>query len=99
MPFTKGNSGNPLGRPKGSLNHSTKEVRELLSSALDTNKIKEMLERIEEPTEYINAYWTRNRLGDSKGLKHLEYDSTKGASYYISKHIDKQVDYDYVWGK
>ncbi len=47
----------------------------------------------------INAYWTRNRLGDSKGLKHLEYDSTKGASYYISKHIDKQVDYDYVWGK
>ena len=55
MPFTKGNSGNPLGRPKGSLNHSTKEVRELLSSALDTNKIKEMLERIEEPTDYINA--------------------------------------------
>ena len=55
MPFTKVNSGYPLGRPKGSLNHSTKEVRELLSSALDTNKIKEMLERIEEPTDYINA--------------------------------------------
>ena len=55
MPFTKGNSGNPLGRPKGSLNHSTKRVRELLSSTLDTNKIKEMLERIEEPTDYINA--------------------------------------------
>ena len=54
MPFTKGNSGNPLGRPKGSLNHSTKEVRELLSSALDTNKVK-MLERIEVPTDYINA--------------------------------------------
>jgi len=35
MPFTKGNSGNPLGRPKGSLNHSTKEVRELLSSVLE----------------------------------------------------------------
>ena len=33
----------------------TIEVRELLSSALDTNKIKEMLERIEEPTDYINA--------------------------------------------
>ena len=40
MPFTKGNSGNPLGRPKGSFNHSTKEVRELLSSALDTNRLK-----------------------------------------------------------
>ena len=54
MPFTQGISGNPLGRPKGSLNHSTKEFRELLSSALDTNKIKEMLDRIEEPTDYIN---------------------------------------------
>ena len=55
MPFTKGNSGNPLGRPKGSLNHSTKEVRELLSSSIDSRKIIDMLNRIEEPTEYINA--------------------------------------------
>ena len=56
MPFTKGNSGNPLGRPKGSLNHSTKEARELLSSALDTNKIKEMLERIEELYRVYKRY-------------------------------------------
>ena len=55
MPFTKGNSGNPLGRPKGSLNQSTKEVRELLSSSIDSSKIIDMLNRIEEPTDYINA--------------------------------------------
>ena len=55
MPFTKGNSGNPLGRPKGSLNSSTKEFRELLSRSIDSNKIMEMLNRIEEPTDYINA--------------------------------------------
>ena len=55
MPFTKGNSGNPLGRPKGSLNNSTKEFRELLSHSIDSNKIMEMLSRIEEPTDYINA--------------------------------------------
>ena len=55
MPFTKGNSGNPLGRPKGSLNSSTKEFRELLSHSIDSNKIMEMLSRIEEPTDYINA--------------------------------------------
>ena len=55
MPFTKGNSGNPLGRPKGSLNHSTKEFRELLSHSIDSNKIMEMLSRIEEPVDYINA--------------------------------------------
>ena len=38
MPFTKGNSGNPLGRPKGSLNTSTKEFRELLGQYLKTPK-------------------------------------------------------------
>jgi hypothetical protein len=55
MPFTKGNSGNPLGRPKGSLNSSTKEFRELLSHSIDSNKIMEMLNKIKEPTDYINA--------------------------------------------
>ena len=54
MPFTKGNSGNPLGRPKGSLNSSTKEFRELLSHSIDSNKIM-MLNKIEEPMGYINA--------------------------------------------
>ena len=43
MPFTKGNSGNPLGKPKGSLNSSTKEFRELLSHSIDSNKIMETL--------------------------------------------------------
>ena len=55
MPFSKGNSGNPLGRPKGSLNSSTKEFRELLSHSIDSNKIIEMLNKIEEPVDYINA--------------------------------------------
>ena len=55
MPFSKGNSGNPLGRPKGSLNSSTKEFRELLSHSIDSNKIMEMLNKIEEPVDYINA--------------------------------------------
>ena len=55
MPFTKGNSGNPLGRPKGSLNHSTKEFRELLNHSINTNKIMEMLNKIEDPVDYINA--------------------------------------------
>ena len=46
MPFTKGNSGNPLGRPKGSLNSSTKEFRELLSHSIDSNKIMEIQKKI-----------------------------------------------------
>ena len=55
MPFKKGKSGNPTGRPKGSVSTTTKLIREHISQAIDGNKIKEMLEKIESPTEYINA--------------------------------------------
>ena len=55
MPFKKGTSGNPIGRPKGSVSTTTKLIREHISQAIDGNKIKEMLNKIENPTEYINA--------------------------------------------
>ena len=55
MPFKKGTSGNPIGRPKGSLSTTTKLIREHISQAIDGNKIMEMLDRIDSPTEYINA--------------------------------------------
>jgi len=55
MPFKKGTSGNPIGRPKGSLNKVTQEIREQITQAIDTNKICEMLNQITNPTEYINA--------------------------------------------
>lgn len=55
MPFTKGNSGNPNGRPKGAVNNTTKEVREVLSTFVEPNKLKEVLEQINDPVEYINA--------------------------------------------
>ena len=55
MPFKKGTSGNPIGRPKGSVSTTTKLIRERISQAIDGNKIMEMLDKIESPTEYINA--------------------------------------------
>ena len=55
MPFKKGTSGNPIGRPKGSVSTTTKLIREHISQAIDGNKIMEMLDKIESPTEYINA--------------------------------------------
>ena len=55
MPFKKGKSGNPTGRPKGAVSTTTKLIREHISQAIDGNKIKEMLDKIESPTEYINA--------------------------------------------
>ena len=55
MPFKKGTSGNPIGRPKGSLSTTTKLIREYISQAIDGNKIMEMLDKIDSPTEYINT--------------------------------------------
>jgi len=55
MPFKKGTSGNPIVRPKGSLSTTTKLIREHISQAIDGNKIIEMLDKIDSPTEYINA--------------------------------------------
>ena len=39
MPFKKGTSGNPIGRPKGSVGTTTKLIREHISQAIDGNKI------------------------------------------------------------
>ena len=55
MPFKKGESGNPVGRPKGSVSTTTQLIREHISQAIDGNKIMEMLNKIDSPTEYINA--------------------------------------------
>ena len=52
MPFKKGTSGNPLGRPVGSGNN---ELRKIINESIDPNKIREMLDKIEDPVEYINA--------------------------------------------
>ena len=54
MPFKKGTSGNPIGRPKGSVSTTSKLIREYISQAIDGDKIMEMLDKIESPTEYIN---------------------------------------------
>ena len=48
-------SGNPIGRPKGAVSTTTKLIREHISQAIDGNKIMEMLDKIDSPTEYINA--------------------------------------------
>ena len=55
MGFEKGKSGNPEGRPKGALNKTTNEIREFISKSIDTDKIKYMLNLIEDTVDYINA--------------------------------------------
>ena len=39
MPFKKGTSGNPIGRPKGSVSTTTKLIREHISQAIGDFKL------------------------------------------------------------
>ena len=55
MPFKKGISGNPIGRPVSSISSSTKLLREQIGLSIDGNKLSDMLNQITNPTEYINA--------------------------------------------
>ena len=52
MPFKKGTSGNPVGRPKVSGNN---ELRNIINDSIDPDQIRDMLSEIEDPIDYINA--------------------------------------------
>ena len=45
----------------------------------------------------IDSYWVKKNLGSKKYNYHLKYDDKLGASYYLTKYINKNIDYDYVW--
>lgn len=57
MPFEKGESGNPAGRPKGSFNKTTKELRQMISDFLMEN-FEEVQQTFKElpPKEKVKLY-------------------------------------------
>ena len=85
MPFKKGTSGNPLGRPVGSGNN---ELRKIINESIDPNKIREMLNKIENPVEYINAITKLLPYAIGKKKTIEDTDETKPISILIN--IDGQ---------
>ena len=57
MPFEKGESGNPAGRPKGSLNKTAKDLRQMISDFLVEN-FEEVQKCFKElpPKEKVKTY-------------------------------------------
>ena len=81
MPFKKGTSGNPLGRPIGSGNN---ELRKIINESIDPNKIREMLNKIEDPVEYINAI--TKLLPYAIGKKKTIEDTEDSEPYHTYQH-------------
>lgn len=54
----KGEVRNPRGRPKGSQNKATREMRELLTPIMEKNagKVQSYLDAIEDPKDWIMCY-------------------------------------------
>ena len=46
----------------------------------------------------IDKYWSNSNLGYKKFNDHKIYEKDKGANFNMAKYIDKEIDYDYVWG-
>ena len=57
MPFIKGKSGNPNGRPKGATNNNIKDLRERIKLLLDS-QFEQIITDLNnlEPKDRINAY-------------------------------------------
>jgi dihydrodipicolinate synthase/N-acetylneuraminate lyase len=55
MPFEKGKSGNPAGRPKGTANKTTEELRQVFAQFLEANieRLQELFDEL-EPKEQLS---------------------------------------------
>jgi len=82
MPFEKGKSGNPKGRPKGSLNQTTKDIRVLIKEVLCVNFNKTKI------TKDLRELTAKGRLDFY--LKLLEFAVPKYSSTEFESDVDDE---------
>lgn len=87
IPFKKGQSGNPNGRPKGSLNRSTIVKRWLSALEDSTNPITREKESMSQEDIITLALIKKARKGDTQAYKAL-MDSGYGAPKQEIKTVD-----------
>lgn len=86
MPFKKGQSGNPKGRPKDPIVYA---IRESLQMAVSTAKIKSTLEQL-EGVEYLNAI-SKLLPYILPRLKEVEIINVEGLKEVIQEISDKDL--------
>jgi hypothetical protein len=70
--WPKGKSGNPHGRPTGSINKSTKEIREILDSEVDfTQVVSKLEESALGGSEVAARLLLEYRFGKPKGFEEV----------------------------
>jgi len=87
MPFEKGNSGNPDGRPKGTNNKLTTQLRETITDFLETN-FESVIQDFEKltPKERLKFYCELLQYGLPK-LQAVQMETD------FEKLSDEQLDY------
>lgn len=82
MPFEKGKTGNPAGRPKGTANKVTTQLRETLAAFLDEKfeQIKKDFEKL-HPTTRVRLY-----------IELLQYGVPKLQAVHLETEFDQLSD-------
>ena len=92
MAFKKGQSGNPFGRKRGSLNKSTKELRAIIKEVLSTNftktKIKNDLNEL-SPKQRLEFYFKLLEYTLSKPTGPDTDDNEDSPSDFINNIIEQ----------
>jgi hypothetical protein len=76
MAYQPGQSGNKAGRPKGAINHATREVKQFLAKFLDSKEYRENAERriLKGKAPHLEVLWHHYVYGKPKDTVKVEGD-------------------------